>query len=323
MLHTVMVPLDGTVLAEQALPLATSIAQRAHACLVLVRVVPPPVEPLAVEGAPLFVDQPVGWQTLDAQQYLHAVRRRLWLGVNSTLPLGHRGLDIHTHSLVGEPAAALAAYAETSHADLIVMATHGAQGLRRWVFGSVADQLLAISHCPVIAVHPAASDTAPFSPLSALERILIPLDGSPLAETVLPLASELAQLFNAECLLLRATTARPEPAAVPSPIGPETPIGVMIDQGAPAYLEETARMLNAEGCQVRTILTEDHAVEAILKTAQAQAVDLIAMTSHGRSGLSRAVYGSVTDRVLRNGHCPVLIVRPKTDEEAFDEDIVE
>jgi nucleotide-binding universal stress UspA family protein len=153
------------------------------------------------------------------------------------------------------------------------------------------------------------------------ERIIISLDGSELAEKVLPHAEALAEKFGSTLVLLRAVTDEATLAgqAVAVPIGGMIPpSGQYIDvegiveaerSEVSRYLEEVAQRLQARGFTVETSMPEGHPAEAIVAQASAQNASLIAMTTHGRSGLSRLFMGSVTDEVLRTAICPVLVVR--------------
>jgi nucleotide-binding universal stress UspA family protein len=149
------------------------------------------------------------------------------------------------------------------------------------------------------------------------QRILVALDGSALAERVLPYVEALAREFASELLLLRATpTAGAVVAAISAGVDPETepavdptPILEAEHQEADAYLQAVAERLEKGGFAVSREQPEAPAAEAILECSRSQAADLIAMTTHGRGGLGRLVFGSVADEVLRAAPCPVLLVR--------------
>lgn len=149
------------------------------------------------------------------------------------------------------------------------------------------------------------------------ERILVALDGSAIAEKVLSYVEPMAQRFASEIVILRAT---PSPgsivASLSAGVDPETelaidptPIIEAEQQEASAYLEAVAERLRQAGYRARPEKPEGHAAEAILQYARDQGVDLIAMSTHGRGGLGRLVFGSVADEVLRSAPCPVLLLR--------------
>ena len=193
--------------------------------------------------------------------------------------------------------------ARAGNADLIVMATHGRGPLSRFLAGSVADELIRRAGVPVLLVRP--SEKAPeIIPERVLDNILIPLDGSALAEQVLEPALDLAQLMEARCSLLRVVESRSSPASRASGGPPEK-------AQAEAYLEHVAAKVREQGVSVRTrVVVARHAVAAILEVAAAQASNLIALATHGRGGLRRLLLGSVADMLVRAAASPVLVYRP-------------
>ncbi len=152
-------------------------------------------------------------------------------------------------------------------------------------------------------------------------HILIPLDGSELAEQVLPHVQALAEKFNPTITLLRAVMP-PTPVIAPMPVGMSMtppvafyPVGDMAEtldaerQSATDYLTSVAERLSNAGFQVTHEVTEGHIATLIIERASALGVDLVAMTTHGRSGLERVILGSVADEVVRRSNCPILLVR--------------
>ena len=150
-------------------------------------------------------------------------------------------------------------------------------------------------------------------------RIVVPLDGSPLAEQVLPHVEALARAFDSTVTLVRATsppgpiivdTAGTLPVGGPgAPVVDPTPLVEAEREAAARYLEELVDRLRGQGIAVESSLPEGGAADAIGAQARALGADLIAMTTHGRGGLGRLVFGSVADAVLRQAPCPVLLVR--------------
>lgn len=306
MFRSILVPLDGSELAEQALPLALSIARSAGAELTLLQVVPSVSEPLVLEGTALTVDEQLERLRDRAGQYLDGLVRRL----QPIVAAEPDQVSPKADTAVGHAAAAIAEYASANHADLIVMATHGRSGLTRWTLGSVTHQVLQLSRAPLLIVRPQSAAPVRLDHLPTLHRLMITLDGSELAERVLPIAAELGRLFQSELLLFRA-------AVLPAGIyyNPEwalLQLNLLESAEAEArdYLQRVASSLEAQGVKARMIVASNSVVDAILATAQQANVDVIAMTTHGRTGLSRLVYGSVTDRVVKSSVCPVLVVRP-------------
>lgn len=151
-----------------------------------------------------------------------------------------------------------------------------------------------------------------------LERILICLDGSELAEQILPYATQEALAFKAELVLLQVvpepvTFSPGIPGAGPVPVQTDTMIEVakQASSGAKDYLEELAAPLREQGIKVETVAIIGRAGQMIVDYATRNSIDLITIATHGRSGLGRAVFGSVADHVLRRSGLPVLLIRPQ------------
>jgi len=306
MFRSILVPLDGSDLAEQALPLAVSIAERAGAELTLLQVVPLPKDPLALEGTWLSVDEQLELLQGNAREYLKDVARRLQAAASGE----PRGLTPKRDTSVGEAAVSIVDYAGAIRADLIIMATHGRSGLSRWALGSVTDRVLQLGHAPMIIVRPQATAPVSSDRLPTLDRIMITLDGSELAEFIFPVATELGRLFHSELVLFRAAVLPAVSYTSPDVMLLQSDLWTGVEAEARAYLQTVASPLQAQGLKVRTLTMPNSVVDSIVAAAEDTDVDLIAMTTHGRSGLNRVVYGSVADRVVRSGVRPVLVVRP-------------
>jgi nucleotide-binding universal stress UspA family protein len=140
-------------------------------------------------------------------------------------------------------------------------------------------------------------------------RVLVPLDGSELAEAILPFAGQVARPFDAEVALLRVVEPLSAAEAVASAgvVAPDT--FVLRELEAKRYLLKVERRLSNEGLRVRTLVALGRPAEAIVDAVKTSGADLVAMTTHGRSGLGRALFGSVAESVLRTSPVPVLLVR--------------
>ncbi|MBX9579374.1 MAG: universal stress protein [Gemmataceae bacterium] len=292
MLRTVLVPLDGTAFGEQALPVATAIARRTGARVRLVHV-----------HRPVLVDQ----HTLGATAEFAAreeERRKL---ARVAGELAAAGIPAEHALLDGPVVETLVRHAGEVAADLVVMTTHGRGPLSRAILGSVADPLVRHLTAPTLLVRP-TDQAAPHGPPHPVRHLLVALDGSKEAEAVLPKAVELGKAMGARFTLLRVVESVP---AYPIPAGvvpPDLDEQVMhLRAVAAAYLERVAAPLRGEGLEVRTHLTIDpDPSRAILEEAHALGCDLIALESHGRSGLARLWFGSVAGEVVRHGTTPVL-----------------
>ena len=147
-------------------------------------------------------------------------------------------------------------------------------------------------------------------------KMLICLDGSDLAEQILPYATETAQRFDSNVILLRVIPPVSHIAAPGEPL-------VVLDsydhyekekKEVPLYLESVVRSLREKGLKVESVAFEDEPGRGILNYARENQVDLIAIATHGRGGLGRAVFGSVADFILRESHLPMMVIRPRTKE---------
>jgi nucleotide-binding universal stress UspA family protein len=301
MYHSVLVPLDGSTFGEQALPLALSIARRAGATLNVVRVHQPLTPVYADSIAPGTFEAEA--KVLEQERaYLDGIVKRLTTG--SSVPM--------TSALLEGPVVAemLNGHAAVTKADLIVMTTHGRGPLSRFWLGSVADELVKRAAAPLLLVRP--QETAPdHAAEPVLRHILVPLDGSVLAERVLEPALTLGGLMQADYTLLRIYGPLVDTGLDPlsyAMVGGFEPSDEQLRAGANDYLNRVAVRLQQQGVNVRThVALAPHPAGAILDTAQRLGVDLIALETHGRRGLPRLLLGSVADKVIRGASTPVLV----------------
>jgi nucleotide-binding universal stress UspA family protein len=305
MFRSILVPLDGSAFAEQALPLAIQLAQRDNAQLELVRV----HEPIAG----IYLDRPRTFEAdldqelmVDMNRYLEATADRL---------AAKSSLRANCVVLKGPVAETIASHAAASEADLVVMTTQGRGPVGRMWFGSVADALVRQSPIPILLVRP-TEESSDSNGEPVTRRVLVPLDGSRLAEQALEPALSLGGA-RGEFTLLRVI-----PLVNPVAYDPTTVmIGLstaVLDElqelkrlqeaEAHEYLLQLAERLRARSVNVRTQLaTHEHPAIAILDAAAKYDVDAIAMTTRGRGSAKRLLLGSVADKVLRGATTPLLI----------------
>jgi nucleotide-binding universal stress UspA family protein len=305
MYRNLLVPLDGSPFSEQALPFACSIAQRSGASLHLAHV-HALNDPIFIEGMPV-IDADL--HTLGREHeraYLAQVRDRLSSAEKLSIICANP-------DNAGSIAGTLADYVVANQIDLVVMTTHGRGGLARAWLGSVADALVRCSLAPLLLLRPGKREPD-VEQTAQFRRILIPLDGSALSEQILEPAVELGGMAQAEYTLLRVA----EPFVLTSyaPLAQVSRLDEHLTQEGVAearhYVERVAADLRTAGqtVYIRAVLAEQPAV-AILDEARREEADLIAMTTHGRSGLTRLLLGSVADKVLRGSALPVLVQRPQ------------
>jgi nucleotide-binding universal stress UspA family protein len=315
MMRSILVPVDGSPFGEQALAPAARLAAQAEAGLEVVLVHEPvvvaPVVPIGIPATPplsgLGIPDPVADREVRARHeaYVHAVAKRL--GEETSLAVRATVLD-------GPVVEALAAHAAEVHADLIVMCTHGRGGLTRSWLGSVADGVVREVTVPVLLLKP--DHTEPPPAVAPFRRVLVPLDGSALAEEVLsPVTKVLVRDADAAITLFVAIApmAVVASASLAGPDSPGSEESTRLEQQTHAYLEGVASRLRAQGFSVRThTASHQHAAHAILAYAAELQADLIALSTHGRGGLRRLLLGSVADKVLRGAASSVLLYRRDT-----------
>jgi nucleotide-binding universal stress UspA family protein len=225
--------------------------------------------------------------------------------------LRERGIRVTRHVASGDPVEAIVGDAMVEPASLIVMATHGRGGAERWIVGSVADKVMRLATCPTLLVRSPEPNRATQS--VRLRRLLASLDGSPLAETALPVAADLAQASGAELVLARVEPWLASRMGDFEFAGYAADIGRMEEEVASAasnYLAQQRDRL-PPGVAARAVVLRGIAAAGLRNLIEQESIDLVVMSTHGRGGLRRLVLGSVADRLVRSG-VPVLLVRPDT-----------
>jgi nucleotide-binding universal stress UspA family protein len=299
----ILVPLDGSPLAEQIIPLTLEIARVARSKVRLVLVHQTPTPPFDALSEQLYVQIDLATRETESK-YLTTLGARLRKS---------SGLQISTVVIEGPIGPTLVKYAQDIGADLVTMTTHGRGGLRGAWLGSVADHLIRSLEAPVIVVR--AQEVTPDLPRrQKIKEILVPLDGSPLAEAALVPASALASLFGAELLVgqvvwpLSAGSLLP----VPFPSGYDNEVVGVQRKETQEYLDGVANDLLERGVAAKaTVLVGHNVAEALLDLAHPQRIDLVAIATHGRGGMQRLMLGSVADKLIRGAGPPVLVVRDK------------
>lgn len=298
MYRKIAIPLDGSPFSERILSYLPGLVTPHKTELLLLHVVElSHYLSLMAPDALHTVD--MGHWRQEAESYMARVQGEL----------REQGYKVKVQTLEGDVASVVCQVAEQENADLIAMTTHGRSGIPNLLLGSVADRVVRTARQPVFLVRP-QREAKPHIPL---QRFLVPLDGSELAELALPQAIKLAKANRGEIWLLQAVEF-PEYWGEEY-VGAQTMPGLIStdEQEAIAreYLAGVAEKLEAEGISVHTVVTVGHAVAAIANAAAENEVDLIVMSTHGRTGLSRWVFGSVAEKVVRSAECPVLLIRAR------------
>lgn len=303
-IRSLLVPLDGSPFAEQALPWAAEIARasRARLRLALVHQVPSP-PPLDEISSRLYTKIELALRKSE-REYLRKTAERL---------RGEHEVQIARVMLQGAPAPALAEYVRDIGVDLVVMTTHGLGGIRRAWLGSVADRLVRSLEVPMLLIRPREETTPGEAP--PVREILVALDGSRRAESVLAPAAALARVWGARLVLLQVVhpfvlTTRPPTVF---PMGFDEELSRLARQEAQDYLDGIVEQLAEGGVDASSAaVLGSRAFDAIQDTARAPGTGMIALATHGRGGVRRLVLGSVADKLVRGGELPVLVTRPRS-----------
>lgn len=302
MYKVIMAPTEGSDSERAALSVAVRLAQRFDAELRLVRVLSAPLVFETVAPAPSgeTINQTIRDERLARLRKLEALGTEL-------RALGE--IRVITALEDGPVAPALRDYAKQFNVDLIVMSSHSRGGLKRIALGSVTDYLLRQTNIPVLVVKPPVSFIGATQEETA-GRIVVPLDGSALAEQILPEVAALALRLNSTVNLLHVLV--PATYSQKEIMQPGLPWWDSDIAAADAYLVQTASSLTEQGVTVSTdvVLSEDIA-GAILDYAARTRADLIAIATRGTGGMSRFVFGSVADQVARRSSTSLLVFHPK------------
>ena len=301
----ILVPLDGSPLSESILPYAVSFAERLNTRMELLHVID--LDALRTyfatqQGRP--IDEAEDEMKAHAATYLQKVAASF-----SSKPFAIRQVVV-----VGSAPVMILAQAEKEKGTLLAMATRGFSGAKRWFFGSVADKVLHGAETPLLLFK--GSPEGDLGKKVTIKRMLVPLDGSGLAEQILPHVTTLARGMTLKVEFLRIysvpmTVATPAyPAAYP--LAAQVPTLDAFREEAVDYLAGKVQQLReGEGLpEVSYTLTEGEAADQIIEAAHQTEHSLIAMSTHGRSGVGRWILGSVADRVIRQSGDPVFVIRP-------------
>jgi nucleotide-binding universal stress UspA family protein len=299
MFTKMLIPLDGSRTAEKVLPYARAVGG----------VLKIPVELLAVvdigemathmtAAKARFLDTMVEDAERSSRDYLKTIGAKA------------AGVNVINTVAKGRPEDVIIEKAAADKNTLIAMATHGRSGLNRWVLGSVTEKVLRGCENPLLLVR--ASEGIDEKEKVALNSVIVPLDGSELAEKVFPSVVALAKSMNLEVILFRAYHIPYNAYAGDdgySAINYEELLASVKDE-ATDYLEKKTAELKGQGvAKVSFVAKEGLSADEIIAFGRATPDNLIAMCSHGRSGIRRWVLGSVTEKVVRHSGEPVLVVR--------------
>lgn len=301
MYRSIMVPTDGSGFDREAIRVALRIAERTDAKVRLVRVLATGSffgVAAASEGTAIAVEV-VRTEYDKARSELYALAAECRATSNADI-----SVDLDT----GPVADILQGYARRNDVDLIVISTHGRSGISRLSLGSVTDSLIRHTTIPVLVVKPPTSYLNP-QVREAFRRIVVPLDGSTLAEQILPRVVALAKFEEAEITLLNVLV--PQSYSQKEIVDPSMPWWDKDISTAQAYLFRIAARLRRQGLLVTTdIVISENVASAIGDFASRERADLIAIATHGRGGLARMFRGSVADTIMHSARMSMLVLKP-------------
>ena len=292
----ILLPLDGSKAAEQVLPYGRFLAKALKIPVELLEVID--LEALRLFANPergRYVDTLLDERMETNKSYLEAIAQSI------------QGAQVTCVVEKGKAEDVVIERAATDKDMLIIMATHGRSGMQRWVLGSVADKVLHGSTNHLLLIR--ANEQGKAVGDGALKTVIVPLDGSPLAETVLPYVVDLAKKMRLEVVLMRAYALPPSVAGEDYGFYSADFLD-QIEAEARDYLAEKVKEVKGKGLEnVSSVVNVGYGAEEIITLARKTPDNFIAMSTHGRSGIKRWVLGSVTERVVRHSGDPVLIIR--------------
>lgn len=293
MFKTMLVPLDGSKAAEIVLPYVEYITSKLDTAITLISV----SESAVADSENLF------------QMYLEHVKEKMQQDLKQSW--SKPKVHIQTKVLSHKPADAILRYADESNVSLIAMASRGSSGQGPWHLGSIAAKVLRATVRPVLLIKAQVSEPA-LKQKSLIKKILLPLDGSKMAEAAIPRTEALARALGAELVLFQVV----EPATIwgsyegypayRQPPGPDER-----KASAMEYLAGVEKQLQGKGTKVTSVIDYGFTPERIIDYSKANDVDLIVLSTHGLSGIKRWAFGTVADKVLHAGETAIFVMRPQ------------
>ncbi len=302
MYEKILVPLDGSELAEVALPYAEELAGKMGSEITLVHV----CESADCPNRHLH--------EYYMQKITHDTANNAKKHLGKLVAKDINEIKVESLILIGDPAEEIGTHADKESVDMIVIATHGVSGLKRWTLGSVANKTVRSTTRPIVLIRSRGA-RPDVREQGALRKILVPLDGSKGSEMAISHVEELSLKLAAEVVLLRV-------------VAPCYHIECSGDMGfsqvcyshqemnkitatAEEYLHGISESLKTKSITVERKIGVGDAAEVIIDFAKEINADLVAMSTHGRSGISRLAFGSVADKVLHHGNTPLMLVRER------------
>jgi nucleotide-binding universal stress UspA family protein len=286
MFERILVPLDGSENAEIVFPYCADLASTFASTVILVTVsesATPDIEHLY-------------------RTYLKHARKKVRQHLRAWT--AHETVTLESEVLSGDPAREILRIAEDKGAGLILLASHGSSAGGPWLLGHIAAKVLRATKKPVMLIREPAAKAA-LEQRKLLRRILVPLDGSKIGEAALCYAVVLAKKTGAEIALVEVF--EPLRSVGATGISYIVPEDESVRKSLLSYLDHVAEPIKNDGLEVSTVVLFGNAADKIVEYAEQNGIDLIAVSTHGRSGLGRWVFGNVTDKILHTGNVAVLV----------------
>jgi len=295
MFKSILIPLDGSRLAEASLPAAASLAQHLNAQVTLLHVIE--------ENAPEAVhNERHLTQPKEAEAYLQNL-------VQQSFPAGTKA-SWHVHSSeVKDVPSSIVEHSGEFKPDLIIMCAHGRGGIRDLLFGRIALQVVGKDTTPLLLLQPMTAEQKPFT----LGRILVPLDSESIHDDSLPMAKNLAKAYGAElyllCVIPTFSTLAGEEAAASSLLpGTANAFLDIKENQAKEHLQGHLNELIGEGFRTSAEIARGDPAQTIVNVAERSQSDLIVLSTHRRTGLSAFWERSVAPNVVRRSRIPMLLI---------------
>ncbi|MBI2854524.1 MAG: universal stress protein [Chloroflexi bacterium] len=298
MFRKILVAVDGSKIAETALPYAEELCAKAGSELIFFRACDSR-EDCARPEVTAYMKELIG----RVEDGVGRIKRQ------SAASIGKMATNVQFVLAPGNAAAQIIDYSASSGVGLIIIATHGVSGAGRWTLGAVAEKVLRGTRVPVALIPTDGAGEIPEK--GVFGRALVPLDGSKTGEAALPYVEELAPRLGTEVILLQVVEHKYVPYA--------TGAGGFIpyqqewldaaEKAARSYVASVEQKLKAKGITAKALVEQGAAADRIIEVAEKVGAHFIAMSTHGRSGVGRWVFGSVADRVLHSGKLPLVLVR--------------
>lgn len=293
----ILVPLDGSDSAEKVLPYARSLSSALKLPVELLAVID--LSEMAAHvsaGKARYLDSMIEAGVRSSKEYLQRIARTF------------TGANVKCSIEKGRPHEVIAERAAADKNALVSMATHGRSGLNRWLLGSVTEKVLRTTSSPLLLVR--AAEEAKTEGQEVLNSVIVPLDGSELAESVLPTVAQLARELKLEVILFRAYSIPYNAYANEGyyAVNFEEIATILKDETVDYLEKKTAEMKRLGVPEVSYVAKEGLAADEIISLGRGTSNNLIAMSTHGRSGVKRWALGSVTEIVVRHSGDPVLVL---------------